>query len=87
MNNYKLAIVGATGVVGRTVLQVLEEINLPISEYNFFASKRSAGTKLSFLGKEYTVKELTDNSFDEHYDFAIFSAGGETAKHYAPIAT
>lgn len=86
MNAYKLAIVGATGVVGRTALEVLEEFNLPISEYTFFSSKRSAGSKLNFKDKEYIVKELTDTSFDDHFDFAIFSAGGETAKHYAPIA-
>ena len=86
MKNYKLAIVGATGVVGRTALQVLEEFDLHISEYVFLASKKSAGTKIKFKNKEYTVQELTDNSFDEHFDFAIFSAGGETAKHYAPIA-
>ena len=86
MNAYKLAIVGATGVVGRTALEVLEEFNLPISEYTFFSSKRSAGSKLNFKDKEYIVKELTDTSFDDHFDFAIFSAGGETAKHFAPIA-
>lgn len=86
MKNYKLAIVGATGVVGRTALEVLDEFDLPISEYAFFSSKRSAGTKLNFRNKEYVVQELTDNSFDEHFDFAIFSAGGDTAKHFAPIA-
>ena len=83
---YKLAIVGATGLVGRTALKVLEEKNLPNMEYKLFCSKRSAGTKLKFLGKEYIAEELTDNSFDEGFDFAIFSAGANTAKHYAPIA-
>ena len=72
---YKLAIVGATGLVGRTVLQVLEEKNLPNFEYKLFCSKKSAGTKLQFLGKEYIAQELTDSSFDEGFDFAIFSAG------------
>ena len=86
MKNYKLAIVGATGVVGRMVLKVLEEKNLPISEYVLFASKKSAGKKINFMNKEYEVYELTENSFDSHIDFAIFSAGGDTAKHYAPIA-
>ena len=83
---YKLAIVGATGLVGRTALQVLEEKNLPNFEYKLFCSKKSAGTKLQFLGKEYIAQELTDSSFDEGFDFAIFSAGGETSKHFAPIA-
>ena len=86
MKNYKLAIVGATGVVGRTALKVLEEKKLPIKEYVLFASSRSAGTKLNFMGKDYIVRELTENSFDEGFDFAIFSAGGETSKKYAPIA-
>lgn len=86
MKKFKLAVVGATGVVGRAVLKILEEKKLPISEYSFFASKKSAGSKLNFLGKEYIVKELNENSFDEGFDFAIFSAGGDTAKKYAPIA-
>ena len=83
---FKLAVVGATGVVGRMVLKVLEEANLPIDEYKFFASKRSAGTTLLFNTDVYLVNELDIFSFDEGFDFAIFSAGGETAKKYAPIA-
>ena len=86
MKNYKLAIVGATGLVGRTALKVLDEFNLHISEYVFFASKNSAGTTLYFKNKEYTVYELKDDSFDQGFDFAIFSAGADTAKHFAPIA-
>ena len=83
---YKVAIVGATGLVGRTALKVLEERNLPNLEYKLFCSKKSTGTKLKFFGKEYKLFELTENSFDEGFDFAIFSAGGDTAKHFAPIA-
>lgn len=84
---YKLAIVGATGLVGRTVLKILEERNLPIYEYVLFSSKKSAGSVIHFMDKDYTVKELTENSFsDEHFDFAIFSAGGETSLKYSPIA-
>lgn len=86
MKQFKLAIVGATGVVGRTVLKVLEEKNLPISKYVLFASKRSSGSKLNFMGKDYEVQELKETSFDEGFDFAIFSAGGDTAKKFAPIA-
>ena len=86
MKNYKLAVVGATGVVGRTAIKVLAEKNLPISSYSFFASKRSSGKKINFKGKEYVIRELNENSFDEGFDFAIFSAGGETSKKYAPIA-
>ena len=83
---YKLAIVGATGLVGRTALKVLEERNLPNFEYKLFCSKKSAGTKINFIGKEYIANELTETSFDEGFDFAIFSAGGETSKKFAPIA-
>lgn len=83
---YKLALVGATGLVGRTALKVLEEKNLPIDEYVFFASSKSAGKKITFMGKEYMVRELKEDSFNEGFDFAIFSAGGETAKKFAPIA-
>ena len=86
MKKYKLAIVGATGVVGRTILKVLEEKNLPISEYKLFASKKSAHKKLIFMQKEYEVHELKEDSFDEGFDFAIFSAGGDIAKKFAPIA-
>ena len=83
---YKLAVVGATGLVGRTFLKVLEEKNLPNFEYTLFCSAKSAGTKMNFLGREYVTKELTETSFDEGFDFALFSAGGDTAKKFAPIA-
>lgn len=86
MKTYKFALVGATGLVGRTAIKVLEEYNLPISEIAFFASERSAGSKIKFNGKYYTVRELVDTSFDEGFDFAIFSAGSDVAKHFAPIA-
>jgi len=86
MKNFKLALVGATGLVGRTALKVLEEKKLPITEYVFFSSSRSAGTKLTFMGKEYIVRELKEDSFDEGFDFAIFSAGGDTSKKFSPIA-
>lgn len=87
MRKYKLAIVGATGLVGRTVLEVLAEKNLPISEYGLFASAKSAGQKVLFLDKEYEIQELKENSFDQKFDFAIFSAGSEISKKFAPIAT
>ena len=86
MKTYKFALVGATGLVGRTAIKVLEEFNLPISEIAFFASERSAGSKIKFNWKAYTVRELVDTSFDEGFDFAIFSAGSDVAKHFAPIA-
>ena len=86
MKEYRLALVGATGLVGRTALKVLEEKNLPISEYALFASENSAGTVLKLFDKEYVVRKLDEHSFDSGFDFAIFSAGGDTAKKFAPIA-
>lgn len=86
MKNYKLAIVGATGVVGRCILKVLEEKNLPISKYVLFASSKSAGKQISFMKENYTIQELTEDSFCEGFDFAIFSAGASVAKKFAPIA-
>ena len=86
MKKYSLALVGATGLVGRTAIKVLEEFSLPLSKIVFFASEKSAGSKIKFNNDEYIVKELTDTSFDEGFDFAIFSAGSDVAKHFAPIA-
>ena len=86
MKKYKLAIVGATGLVGLSVLKVLEEKNIPIEKYVLLASSKSAGKSVTFKGKEYKVQELTKNSFDEGFDYAIFSAGGSISKEFAPIA-
>ena len=83
---YKVAIVGATGLVGRTVLKVLEEKKFKNVEYYLFCSKKSANTKINFLNTTYITQELTTNSFDLHFDYAIFCAGGETSKNYSPIA-
>ena len=86
MKTYKIAIVGATGLVGRTALKVFEEKNFSNLKFSLFSSKKSAGTKLKFLNTDFIVRELTDSSFDEKFDFALFSAGAETSKHFAPIA-
>lgn len=87
MQEYNIAIVGATGMVGRKFLQVLEERKLPAKSYRLLASHRSAGKKVEFMGKEYTVEELTEHSFDDgKTDIALFSAGGGTSTKFAPIA-
>lgn len=86
MKKYKIAVVGATGMVGRTFLNVLEEYKLPAESYTLFSSARSAGTNINFMGNDYTVRELTENSFDEGFDIALFSAGGSTSLKFAPIA-
>ena len=86
MKKVNLAVVGATGMVGRTFLKVLKERNFPINDLYLMASKRSAGTTLEYDGKEYVVEELTEHSFDKPIDIALFSAGGSTSEKFAPIA-
>lgn len=85
-NRYKVAIVGATGVVGRTVLKVLEEKSFRNCTYTLFSSKKSAGTKEKFLNQTYIIQELTEETFNTKYDFAIFCAGGEISKKFIPLA-
>lgn len=86
MNKPNIAIVGATGMVGRTFLKVLEDRNFPFNNLYLMASARSAGQTVTFKGKDYVVEELTDKSFDKDIDIALFSAGGSTSETFAPIA-
>lgn len=87
MDKINVAIVGATGMVGRTFLTVLEEMALPLGNLVLLASKRSAGKKVTFMGKEYVVEELTEASFDrERFQYALFSAGGSISEAFAPVA-
>ena len=74
------------GLVGRTVLRVLEEKNFKGVNYVLFSSSKSANTKISFLNKKYIIQELKEYSFDKHFDYAIFCAGGTVSEKYAPIA-
>lgn len=80
-----IAIVGATGAVGRIIRQLLEERNFPYKKIKFLASARSAGTKIAFKGEEHTVEELRPESFDE-IDLAIGSTPDETARDFVPWA-
>lgn len=86
MKKFNVAVAGATGLVGSTILKVLEEREFPIENIYFLSSKKSAGSKITFKGKEYTVEELTENSFDKAIDIALFAAGGAVSEKYAPIA-
>ncbi len=79
----KVAVVGATGMVGEVMLKVLAERNFPISELLLVASERSVGKKMPFQGKEYTVIGLAD-AVAAKPDIAIFSAGGDTSLEWAP---
>lgn len=86
MKKYNIAVVGASGMVGRKFLQVLEERNLPVDNYYLFASSRSAGQVLSFMGKDHTIIELKkENIINKKIDIALFSAGGGTSAEFAPI--
>ncbi len=86
MKKYNVAIVGATGLVGQTFRIVLEERAFPIDKIVFFASSRSSGTTIEFKGQTYEVQRLDEHSFDEHFDFALFSAGAEVSLEFSPIA-
>ena len=86
MKKYNIAVVGATGMVGNKFLEVLAERNLPVENYYLFASARSAGKVIDFMGKPHTVIELNEkNIMETDMDIALFSAGGETSKAFAPI--
>ncbi len=86
MKNYNVAVVGATGMVGRTILKVLEKRKFPINKLYLFASSKSAGGKITYNGKEYTIEELSENSFNREIDIALFSAGSSISLKYSPIA-
>lgn len=83
---YNVAVVGATGMVGQKMLDTLAEFNFPIKSLTLFASPRSAGKKILWQGKEYTVEALNAESFDRPLDIAFFSAGGDISKEFSPIA-
>jgi len=79
----KIAVVGATGMVGTVMLQVLEERNFQFTELLLVASEKSVGKKISFRGKDYTIIGLQD-AVNQKPDIALFSAGGETSLQWAP---
>ena len=83
---YKVAIVGATGLVGRTVLKVLEEKNMSYLNYTLFSSEKSSGSKINFFNMNYIVCKLDERSFNQNFDFAFFCAGGSVSEKYIPIA-
>ncbi len=86
MKKYNVAVVGATGMVGSAFLKVLSEKNLPIDNLYFFASSRSVGKVLECMGREVVVEELkAENIINKKIDYALFSAGGDRSKEFAPI--
>jgi len=80
-----LVIAGVTGAVGQEFLSILQQRDFPFDLLKVLASSRSAGKKINFKGKEYTVEELTKDSFTG-IDIALFSAGGARSKEFAPAA-
>jgi len=83
---YNVAIVGATGMVGRQFIEILKERNFPIENLYLFASKRSAGSRVNYKEKEIVVEELKEeNICNKKIHFALFSAGGSTSLEYAKI--
>lgn len=85
MKAYVVAVVGATGVVGREMMSILEERQFPVSKLIPLASARSAGATVLFKGEHIPVQVLDDQSF-KGVDYALFSAGGSVSKEFAPIA-
>ncbi len=81
---YVVAVVGATGAVGQVMLEILAERKFPVSELIPLASSRSAGSMIEYAGREYVVQDL--EAFDPAgVDIALFSAGGDTSRQYAPV--
>ena len=83
--NYEVAVVGATGAVGRRMLSTLEERGFPVAGLTALASARSAGQTLRYQGRSIEVRQLSEDSF-RGIDIALFSAGGAVSRQYAPIA-
>ena len=85
MKEFRVAIVGATGLVGETLIQVLEERNFPVSELHLVASNRSLGKRYEFKGRSLAIKELASFDFST-VDIGFFSPGAAISREYAPKA-
>ena len=83
MKKPNIAILGASGVVGREITKITDELNVEFNSIKFLSSAKSAGTKMSFQGREYTLEEATPESFD-NVDIVMASAGGTTSQKFAP---
>ncbi|MBW1810357.1 MAG: aspartate-semialdehyde dehydrogenase, partial [Deltaproteobacteria bacterium] len=85
VRKFRIAVCGATGAVGREMVKVLAERDFPVANLTLLASERSAGERMTFGGREFSVEVLNNRSF-AGVDLALFSAGGAVSKTYAPIA-
>ena len=87
MRKFNVAVVGATGAVGEELFRVMEAYDFPVANIVPLASANSAGSKIEYIGKEYTVLELTTTAFEENeVDIAFFSAGGSISEKFAKYA-
>lgn len=86
MKKYNVAVVGATGLVGSTIIKLLEEREFPINNIYFLASKKSAGSKICFNNVDYLVEELNEEAFEKDIDIALFAAGGAISQKYGKLA-
>ena len=84
-DRYTVAVVGATGAVGNEMVLTLEERDFPIAQLRLFASERSEGKIMEFKDAEIPVEVINDKSFQD-IDIALFSAGAERSKKWAPVA-
>lgn len=84
--SYNIAVVGASGLVGRKILQLLDEFKIEIKELYLYSSQKSSGKIIKFKEKEYVLQELKkENILDKKIDFALFSAGASVSKEFAPV--
>ena len=81
----KVAVVGATGVVGSKLIEMLEHYEIKYDELVLFASKRSSGKEVSVGGQTYVIQELTEERTQEKFDYVVMSAGGSTSEKFAPL--
>lgn len=87
MSKVNVAVIGASGMVGQTILQILEERDFPVANLIPLASARSAGEDIEFKGQTYTIQELKESSFDDNeIDIAFFAGGGSVSEKFIPIA-
>ncbi|MFU8793669.1 MAG: aspartate-semialdehyde dehydrogenase [Acholeplasmataceae bacterium] len=86
MKAVNIAVVGATGMVGRQMICSLEEQKIPINQLYLFSSSKSEGQEMTFNNQTYVSQRLTETSFNQDIDYALFSAGGQVSLVYAPIA-
>jgi len=85
MRKPNVAIIGATGMVGAQFVKILEERNFPVENIYFYASARSAGSKIRFNSADFAVEELNEVNFDRPIDIGLFAAGGAISAQWAPV--